>query len=51
MRVGIRLAMGLDYSAWWICVVVFFVNWPVIVERLQEASSAALPPLLRRAPG
>jgi hypothetical protein len=51
MHVGIRLAMGLDYSPWWICVVVVFVNWPVFVERLQQASSAALPPLLRRAPG
>ena len=45
------LVSRLDYSAWWICVVVVFVNWPVIVERLQQASSATLPPLPRRAPG
>jgi hypothetical protein len=30
MHVGIRLAMGLDYSAQWLTVLIVFVNWPVV---------------------
>lgn len=51
MHVGIRLAMGLDYSAWWISVLVVFVNWPVVVAWLQRLRPATLPSPLRRAPG
>jgi hypothetical protein len=51
MHVGILLAMRLDYSAWWICVLIVFVNWPVLVERLQQARLAVLPSPLRGAPG
>src|SRR5437773_10355723 len=32
-----------DYSAWWICVLIVVVNWPVLLEWLQQARLAALP--------
>src|SRR4029077_10406753 len=31
MHVGVRLAIGLDYSAQWLTVLIVFVNWPVVV--------------------
>ena len=37
MHVGIRLAIGLDYSAQWLTVVIVFVNWPVVVASLRRA--------------
>jgi len=36
MHVGIRLALGLDYSAQWLTVLVVFVNWPVVVAWLRR---------------
>jgi len=32
MHVAIRIALGLDYSAQWLTVVIVFVNWPVVVD-------------------
>jgi hypothetical protein len=32
MHVSIRIALGLDYSAQWLTVVIVFVNWPVVVD-------------------
>jgi hypothetical protein len=37
MHVGIRLALGLDYSAQWLTLVIVFVNWPVVVTWLRRA--------------
>jgi hypothetical protein len=34
MHIGIRLAIGLDYSAQWLTLVIVFVNWPVVVAWL-----------------
>jgi hypothetical protein len=31
MHIGVRLAIGLDYSAQWLTLVIAFVNWPVVV--------------------
>jgi len=49
MHVGVRLTLGLDYSAQWLTVVIVFVNWPVVVRSFQRA--VARVPLLREAPG
>jgi hypothetical protein len=49
MHVGIRLAMGLDYSAQWLTVVIVFVNWPVVVAWLRGAVTPVLTP--RQLPG
>lgn len=40
MHVGIRLAMGLDYSAQWLTLLIVFVDWPAVVDRLRRAVSA-----------
>jgi hypothetical protein len=32
MHVAIRIALGLDYSAQWLTVLIVFVNWPVVVD-------------------
>ena len=32
LHVGIRLALGLDYSAWCLTVLIVFVNWATIVD-------------------
>jgi hypothetical protein len=37
MHIGIRLALGLDYSAQWLTVLIIFVNWPVVVAWLRRA--------------
>jgi hypothetical protein len=37
MHVGIRLAIGLDYSAQWLTVLIVFVNWPVVVAWARRA--------------
>jgi hypothetical protein len=34
MHVGVQLAIGLDYSAQWLTLVIVFVNWPVVVAWL-----------------
>jgi hypothetical protein len=47
MHVGIRLAIRLDYSAQWLALVVVFVNWPAVVDRLRSATAVA--PALREA--
>ena len=31
-HVAIQIALGLDYSAQWLTVLIVFVNWPVVVE-------------------
>jgi hypothetical protein len=40
MHIGIRLAMGLDYSAQWLTLVIVFVDWPALVDRLRPAVTA-----------
>ncbi len=37
MHVGIRLAIGLDYSAQWLTLLIVFVNWPVVVASFRRA--------------
>jgi hypothetical protein len=37
MHVAIRIALGLDYSAQWLTLVIVFVNWPVLVGTLRRA--------------
>ena len=32
MHIAIQIALGLDYSAQWLTVVIVFVNWPVVVD-------------------
>jgi hypothetical protein len=32
MHVAIRIALGLDYSAQWLTVLIVFVNWPIVVD-------------------
>jgi HTTM domain len=49
MHVMIRLAIGLDYSAQWLTLVIVFVNWPVVVPWLRQV--AARLPAFREAPG
>jgi Vitamin K-dependent gamma-carboxylase len=49
MHVGIRLAMGLDYSAQWLTVVIVFVNWPVVVAFARRAATPVFAP--RQVPG
>jgi len=44
MHVGIRVALGLDYSAQWLTVLIVFVNWPVVVARLRRTVSPAPAP-------
>jgi hypothetical protein len=40
MHVAIRIALGLDYSAQWLTVVIVFVNWPVVVNWARRALAA-----------
>jgi hypothetical protein len=49
MHIGIRIALGLDYSAQWLTVLIVFINWPVVVAALRRA--VARPPAAREAPG
>ena len=44
MHVAIQVALGLDYSAQWLTVVIVFVNWPVVVDRTRRALAPAPPP-------
>jgi hypothetical protein len=37
MHIGVRLALGLDYSAQWLTLVIVFVNWPLVVAWLRRA--------------
>jgi hypothetical protein len=39
MHVSIRLALGLDYSAQWLTMVIVFVNWPGVVDWARRAIS------------
>ncbi len=39
MHLGIRLAIGLDYSAQWLTTLVVFVNWPAAVAWLRETTT------------
>ena len=43
LHLGIRLAMGLDYSAQALTVLVVFVNWPLAVEWLRHKPEAPSP--------
>lgn len=36
LHIGIQLTLGLDYTAWWLTVLVVFVNWPVVVDWLRS---------------
>jgi hypothetical protein len=45
LHIGIWLAMGLDYSAQALTVVIVFVNWPVLVDWLRRRAPAIRPPL------
>jgi hypothetical protein len=38
MHVGIRLAIGLDYSAQWLTLLIVFINWPVAVAWFRRAA-------------
>jgi hypothetical protein len=49
MHLGIRLAMGLDYSGLALTVVIMFVDWPVVVGWVRR--SATNLPAPRTAPG
>jgi hypothetical protein len=44
MHVGIRIALGLDYSAQWLTVLIVFVDWPVAVAWFRRAASPASAP-------
>lgn len=48
LHVGIRLMMGLDYSAQWLTVVIVFVDWPFVVDRLRSREWRALVPAVER---
>ena len=37
MHVGIRFALGLDYSAQWLTVLIVFVDWPVVAAWVRRA--------------
>ena len=43
MHVAVRFAIGLDYSAQWLTLVIVFVNWPVLVDRLRATASFPTP--------
>jgi hypothetical protein len=47
MHVGIRLAIGLDYSSQWLTLLIVFINWPVVVASFRRA--AVRVPALRAA--
>ena len=49
LHVGIRLMMGLDYSAQWLTVLIVFVNWPLVVERIRRGEwRRPVPAVVRR---
>jgi len=48
MHVGIRLTLGLDYSAQWLSAVIVFVNWPALIASIRRGVVPA--PWLREAP-
>lgn len=37
MHIGIRLAMGLDYSPQWLTVLIVFADWPAVVAWLRRS--------------
>jgi len=43
LHAGTWVTLRLDYSAWALTVVVVFVNWPALVDRLRPAARAAAP--------
>jgi hypothetical protein len=43
LHLGIQLTLGLDYSAWWLTVLIVFVDWPVIVDWLRSRIGAWRP--------
>jgi hypothetical protein len=49
MHLGIRLAMGLDYSGLALTVVIMFVDWPVVVGWVRRSATSL--PAARTAPG
>lgn len=40
MHVAIRIALGLDYSAQWLTIVIVFVNWPVVFDWARRELAA-----------
>jgi hypothetical protein len=36
LHIGIRLTLGLDYSAWWLTVLIVFVDWPAVVDWIRS---------------
>lgn len=40
LHIGIRLMMGLDYSAQWLTVIIVFVNWATVVAFLRRRIKA-----------
>ena len=44
MHVGIQIALGLDYSAQWLTVLIVFVNWPVVVDWTRRALAPVAAP-------
>lgn len=43
LHLGIQLTLGLDYSAWWLTVLIVFVDWPVVVEWLRSRVGPSRP--------
>jgi hypothetical protein len=44
MHIGIRLTMGLDYSAQWLTVLIVFVNWAVAWEWVRQRQATLRAP-------
>ena len=40
LHAGTWITLGLDYSAWPLCVVVVFVSWPAVVARVRSSGGA-----------
>jgi hypothetical protein len=36
MHIGIRFAIGLDYSTQWLTAVIVFANWPALADRVRQ---------------
>jgi hypothetical protein len=49
LHIGTWVTLGLDYSAWVLCVVVVFVTWPAVVARISGAAGGPTRAVLARA--
>lgn len=41
LHLGIRFTLGLDYSAWWLTVLIVFIDWPLVVDWLRSRPTLA----------